>query len=73
MDHSNQPTKHRFKMPSAFTILFGIIVFIAILTWFIPAGTYATTADGNLISGTYHTVASHTQGLWDVLMAPIIG
>lgn len=73
MNESDQMKKHRFKMPSAFTILFGLTVFIAILTWFIPAGTYSTTPDGTLISGTYRTVASHTQGLWDVLMAPIIG
>ncbi|GAD17072.1 C4-dicarboxylate anaerobic carrier, arginine transporter [Lentilactobacillus otakiensis DSM 19908 = JCM 15040] len=73
MNNPEPIKKHRFKMPSAFTILFGIIIFIAVMTWVIPAGTYNTTADGTLISGTYHTVASHTQGLWDVLMAPIIG
>ncbi|MGY0245653.1 YfcC family protein, partial [Limosilactobacillus fermentum] len=39
-----QPEKkrHRFKMPSAFTILFIIIIIIAVLSWFIPAGKYST-------------------------------
>ena len=34
-----QPEKkrHRFKMPSAFTILFIIIIIIAVLSCFIPA------------------------------------
>ena len=45
-------------MPSAFTILFIIIVIIAILTWIIPAGTYSTDKAGNIISGTYRSVAS---------------
>lgn len=65
--------KHRFHMPSAFTILFAIIVVIAILTWIIPAGTYATDKAGNIISGTYKAVASKPQGIWDVFMAPVIG
>ena len=32
-----QPEKkrHRFKMPSAFTILFIIIIIIAVLSWFL--------------------------------------
>lgn len=65
--------KHRFHMPSAFTILFIIIVIIAILTWIIPAGTYSTDKAGNIISGTYRSVASKPQGIWDVFMAPVIG
>ncbi len=73
MNQIDEKKSKRVKMPSAFTILFGLIALIAVLTWVIPAGTYSTTSDGTLISGTYKTVASHTQGLWDVLMAPIIG
>lgn len=57
-----QPEKkqHRFKMPSAFTILF---IIIAVLSWFIPAGKYSTDSSGNLIANTYHTVKSNPQGL----------
>jgi uncharacterized ion transporter superfamily protein YfcC len=65
--------KRRFHMPSAFTTLFLIIVIIAILTWIIPAGTYSTDKAGNIISGTYKTVANKPQGIWDVFMAPVIG
>ena len=70
-----QPEKkrHRFKMPSAFTILFIIIIIIAVLSWFIPAGKYSTDSSGNLIANTYHTVKSTPQGLWDVLMSPVYG
>ncbi|MEY8441973.1 YfcC family protein [Lactobacillaceae bacterium 24-114] len=65
--------KHHFHMPSAFTILFMLIVLIAILTWIVPAGEYKINSAGNMVSGTYHAVASHPQGIWDVFMAPIIG
>lgn len=30
----------KFKMPSAFTILFIIIIIVAVLTFIIPAGAY---------------------------------
>ena len=43
--------KHRFHMPSAFTILFLLIALIAILTWIIPAGEYKVNSAGNMISG----------------------
>lgn len=67
-----QKKKHHFKMPSAFTILFLIIIIMAILSWIIPAGTYQTK-NGSIVSGSYHRVAQHPQGIWDIFMAPIIG
>ena len=33
-------SKHRFTLPSAYTILFALIVLMAIATWLIPAGAY---------------------------------
>ncbi|GAK30481.1 arginine/ornithine antiporter [Weissella oryzae SG25] len=65
--------KKKMQMPSAYTILFIITAVIAVLTWLIPAGKYKTSSAGQIIPGTYTTVASHAQGLWDVLMAPING
>lgn len=35
-----QTKKKGFKMPTAFTLLFGIVIVIGILTYFIPAGEY---------------------------------
>lgn len=37
---SEKNKRRRFSMPSAFSILFLLIVAIAILTWIIPAGKY---------------------------------
>lgn len=35
-------TKRKFSMPTAYSILFGIIIIVAILTWVVPAGQYDT-------------------------------
>ncbi|MTV83281.1 YfcC family protein [Lactobacillus sp. CRM56-3] len=65
--------KRRFKMPSAFTILFIIIGLVAILTWIIPAGAYNTDKAGNIIAHTYKAVTANPQGIWDIFMAPVYG
>ncbi|MFD1471398.1 YfcC family protein [Companilactobacillus mishanensis] len=65
--------KRRWRMPSAFTILFFLLIVVAILTWIIPAGQYETTKAGNVISGTYKSIASNPQGLWNIFEAPVNG
>lgn len=65
--------KKRFKMPNTYVILFAVIALIALLSWFVPGGAYDLNDSGNAIAGTYHTVESKPQGLWDVVMAPITG
>jgi uncharacterized ion transporter superfamily protein YfcC len=66
--------KGGFALPSAYTILFALIVLVAILTWVIPAGIYNLNAAGEPVPGTYHEVASHPAHiLRDSLTAPING
>src|SRR4051812_39575756 len=67
--------KGGFKLPSAYTILFILIVLAAIATWVIPAGVYNLNATtGEPTPGTYHEVASHpARILVDSLTAPING
>ncbi|MCC5890137.1 MAG: YfcC family protein, partial [Alkalibacterium sp.] len=61
------------SMPTSFTILFIIIVFMAILTWFVPAGSYEVDEAGNIIAGTFTYAEQHPQGIWDIFMAPVKG
>jgi uncharacterized ion transporter superfamily protein YfcC len=66
--------RRRFTLPSAYTILFALIVIMAIATWIVPAGQYNLDKEGAPIPGTYHTVPSHPQRiLIDSLTAPING
>jgi uncharacterized ion transporter superfamily protein YfcC len=63
-----------FRLPSAYTILFALIVLTAIATWLVPAGKYDLDKDGSPIPGTYHSVPSHpARILVDSLTAPING
>jgi uncharacterized ion transporter superfamily protein YfcC len=69
-----EPTRSRFKLPSAYTILFALIVIVAIATWIIPAGMYQLDADGSPIPGTYQEIDSNPQRIVvDSLQAPING
>src|ERR671910_1587017 len=66
--------KSRFTLPSAYTILFALIVVAAIATWIIPAGTYQTNEAGEPLPGTYQEVdAKPSRILVDSLTAPING
>ncbi len=62
----------KFRMPTAYTILFLLIILVAIATWFIPAGTY-DYVDGVPVAGTYHATAASPQGVSAVLKAAFSG
>lgn len=66
------------RFPTAYTILFALIILMAALTWVLPAGQYERIANQALgkdapVPGTYKVVEAAHQGILDVLMAPISG
>ena len=63
----------KFKMPTAFTILFALILTMTLLTWVIPSGSYEYDGDGQPIAGSYHRVESPGQPITAVLTAPLEG
>lgn len=67
-----------FQFPSAYTILFALIIIIAALTWIIPAGEYERVTSEVLgkdvpVAGTYAPTDANPQGVFDVILAPIAG
>ena len=70
-----EPAKRRgIRLPSAYTILFLLIVVVAFATWIIPAGSFDYNADGTPIPGTYHSVpANPARIVIDSLTAPLNG
>ncbi len=73
-DGGTEEHKPRFTLPSAYTILFALIVLTALATWVIPAGTYALDEEGSPIPGTYEEVDAKPQRIvTDSLEAPING
>src|SRR3954452_19410708 len=66
--------RRHFTLPSAYTILFALIVVMALATWIVPAGVYQLDKNGSPIPGTYHEVDQHpARILVDSLTAPING
>lgn len=62
-----------FRMPTAYTILFTLLVVVAACTWFIPAGSYDHHADGTPVAGSYHPVEQSPQGPGAVITASFQG
>ena len=68
----------KFKFPTAYTILFLLIVLIAGLTWIVPSGQYEMVTNEKLgkevpVAGSYHEVEPNPQGLVEIFMAPVAG
>ena len=77
-DNTNEsPQKEKksgFKFPTAYTVLFILLILVVIATWFIPAGQYDKNEDGEPIPGSYHEVEQNPQKIIaDGLMAPVNG
>src|SRR5512139_514156 len=71
---ATEKPKKKFTFPSAFTILFVLLILIALATWIVPAGSYDYDEDGAPIPGTYHTVEANPQKLLQsALKGPING
>lgn len=66
--------KKGIKFPSAYTILFLLIILVMIATWVIPVGQYEVNEAGEPIPGTYPQVESKPQRIiGDGLMAIVNG
>lgn len=72
-----EKAKKKLKMPSSFTIIIAIIIFVAILSYLLPGGAYEyvdpTASTLVPIPGTFHTVPANMQGIGDIIMAPVNG
>ena len=64
--------KTKFRMPTAYTILFLLIILVAVATWLVPAGAYQYVNEAP-VAGSYHTVAPSPQGVGAVLKAAFSG
>lgn len=75
---SNPEQDLETRFPTAYTILFALIIVVAALTWIIPAGQYERAMNEDIgrevaVPGTYETVEPNPQGFVDVMLAPTAG
>jgi uncharacterized ion transporter superfamily protein YfcC len=74
VEPAGEKKKRSFALPSAYTILFVLIVLVAAATWIVPSGSYEYNADGEPIPGTYQEVDHAPQKIFlDSIKAPING
>ncbi len=71
---ATKKNKKKFTFPSAFTILFLLLILIALATWLVPAGSYDYDEQGAPIPGSYQPVEQNPQKLLSsALNGPING
>ena len=73
-----EPDSLASRFPTAYTILFALIIVVAGLTWIIPAGKFDRVENEAVgrevaVAGTYKTVDPNPQGFIDILLAPTAG
>ena len=73
-----EPDTLASRFPTAYTILFVLIIVVAGLTWIIPAGKFDRIQNEAVgrevaVAGTYKTVDPNPQGFIDILLAPTAG
>ena len=79
-DETPGEPKRRFKFPTAFTVLFFVLVLVWILTFIIPPGSYSyVSCDGGTpkpVPGTFGAVKvdlSFQERLYDLWVSPVNG
>ena len=50
--------ERKFKFPTAFTVLAGVLLLVWIASFFVPAGAYKSDTGGAPVPGTYHKLPS---------------
>ena len=74
LENSSGEGKKGFTFPTAYTVLFILLILVVIATWFVPAGEYDRNNEGEPIQGSYHQVESNPQRIIsDGLLAPVNG
>ena len=64
----------KFRMPTAYTILFLLLILVAAATWVIPAGAYQRAGEEETpVAGTYQETEQQPQGPGDVVLASFQG
>ena len=76
-NNSDDVMKKEIKMPHTLVIIFGIILLVAVATYFVPGGAYERVVNEAgrtvVVDGTFSYIESNPQGLFAILQAPFEG
>ncbi len=75
--------RKKFQMPGSMILLFFVLIFVALLTWFVPVSVSTTDENGERIihynavfdedGNVVENAGPQPAGIWDVFMAPVKG
>jgi uncharacterized ion transporter superfamily protein YfcC len=68
----------KINIPHTYTLIFGLIIVVSLLTYLLPSGEFDRTKDVNtkntiVVANSFHLVTNNPQGIQAVLQAPIKG
>jgi uncharacterized ion transporter superfamily protein YfcC len=76
MTNASATSERRIRMPHTLVIVGSLVVFVLVLSWLVPSGTYQTVEKAGrqvTIPGTYQRVAKVVLGPQWLVIAPIRG
>lgn len=72
-----------FKLPPSLIIVFGFLVIVAIMTWFVPVSVVTVDDEGNKVvhynagfdenGEVIEDYGTEPAGIWDLMKAPVLG
>ena len=71
-----EKTKKRtgFKLPHLMILMLGLLIFMSLMTYIIPAGTFATRADGTLDGSSFQLLGYQTPVTpWQAMLSILTG
>lgn len=71
-----EKTKKRtgFKLPHLMILMLGLLIFMSLMTFIIPAGTFATRADGTLDGSSFQLLGYQTPVTpWQAMLSILTG
>ena len=64
--------KFKIEFPHVFALMFILTIFMAFLTWVVPAGEFTRVKQGaitKVVAGSFHFVKAQPQGFWQIFEA----
>ena len=60
MQATTQPKKRSFKLPHLMILMLGLLIFMSLMTYVIPAGSFAVNPDGTLDGSQFALIGHQT-------------
>ena len=74
MQATTQPKKRSFKLPHLMILMLGLLIFMSLMTYVIPAGSFAVNPDGTLDGSQFALIGHQTPvSPWTAMVSILTG